>query len=37
MFIGISYSMFAQVGIGTTTPKASLDITGDQGMLLTCI
>lgn len=34
LLLALGNSSFAQIGIGTTTPKASLDITGDQGMLL---
>jgi hypothetical protein len=32
--IAASFTTFAQVGVGTTDPKAGLDITSDKGMLL---
>ncbi|MFK7750259.1 MAG: hypothetical protein AB8B65_17850 [Kordia sp.] len=33
-FLTTSVSAFAQVGVGTTTPQATLEISGNQGMLL---
>lgn len=33
-FLAASFTSFAQVGVGTTSPQAGLDITSDKGMLI---